>query len=137
MIFINSVVQIAFLNILCTRRGKRSKYGAVTHNQIRQKANFDRYIIMISSHHPHIWSYGTGNLLVAPTTPETLTKAAESANEWRSESLKEHDIDGILDEGFDISFDTLLNVANDCPYLDAFLVQYVAWLLSSDMVSGT
>jgi hypothetical protein len=102
MVFINSVVQRAFLNLLCTRRGKRSKYCADTHIQIRQKANFDKCIIMIASHHPHIWSYGTGNLLVAPMipTPEILTKAAERANEWRSESLKEHDIDGILDEGF-------------------------------------
>jgi hypothetical protein len=57
---------------------------------------------MIASHHPHIWSYGTGNLLVAPPllTPETLTKAEERAIEWRSEALKEHYSDGIVDEGF-------------------------------------
>lgn len=102
MIFINSVVQSAFFNLLCKRRGKRSEYGAVTHTQIRHRAIFDRCIIMIASHHPHIWSYGTGNLLVAPPTPrpETLTKAIERANEWRSESLKEHGINGIPDEGF-------------------------------------
>jgi hypothetical protein len=61
---------------------------------------FDMCIIMIASHHPHIWSYGTGNLLVAPPTPETLTESSKRAIEWRSESLKKHDSDGIVNEGF-------------------------------------
>ena len=102
MIFINSEVQTAFLNLLCKRRGKRREYGAITHSIIGRRVRFDRCIIMIASHHPHIWSYGTGNLLVAPPllTPETLTKAEERAIEWRSEALKEHYSDGIVDEGF-------------------------------------
>ena len=100
MIFINSEVQTAFFNLLCKRRGKRREYGAITHIPIGKRATFDRCLIMIASHHPHIWSYGTGNLLVAPRTPETLTDASRRAIEWRSESLKEHDSDGIVDEGF-------------------------------------
>ena len=100
MIFINSEVQTAFLNLLGKRRGKRIMYGAITHTPIGRRAYFDRCLIMIASHHPHIWSYGTGNLLVAPPTPQTLTKGEERAIEWRSESLKEHNSDGIVDEGF-------------------------------------
>ena len=100
MIFINSELQTAFFNLLCKRREKRREYGAITHSTIGKRVNFDRCLIMIASHHPHIWSYGTGNLLVAPRTPETLTKAEERAIEWRLESLKEHDSDGIVDEGF-------------------------------------
>jgi hypothetical protein len=99
MIFINSDVQTAFFDLLCKRRGKRTIYGAITHSPIGRRTYFDRCLIMIASHHPHIWSYGTGNLLVAPNT-QTLTKAEERAIEWRSESLKEHDSDGIVDEGF-------------------------------------
>jgi len=102
MIFINSDVQTAFFNLLCSRRGKRLGYGAATHTLMWRRAFFDRCIIMIASHHPHIWTYGTGNLLVAPPlpTPETLTKAEERAIEWRLEALREHDSDGIVDEGF-------------------------------------
>jgi hypothetical protein len=100
MIFINSEVQTAFFNLLCKRRGKRREYGAITHIPIGKRATFDRCLIMIASHHPHIWSYGTGNLLVDPPTPETLTDASRRAIEWRTEALKEHDSDGIVDEGF-------------------------------------
>ena len=102
MTFINSKIQISFFNLLCARREKRLRYGAITHALMGRRVRFDRCIIMIASHHPHIWSYGTGNLLVAPTTfaPETLTNAAKRAIEWRSESLKEHDSYGIVNEGF-------------------------------------
>ena len=100
MIFINSELQTAFFNLLCKRREKRREYGAITHSTIGKRVNFDRCLIMIASHHPHIWSYGTGNLLVAPPTPETLTEESERAIEWRLESLKEHNRDGIVDKGF-------------------------------------
>jgi len=102
MIFINSTIQTAFFDLLCKRRGKRREYGAITHIPIGKRAQFDRCLNMIASHHPHIWSYGTGNLLVAPPlpTPETITNASTRAIEWRLEALKEHDSDGIVDEGF-------------------------------------
>jgi len=100
MIFINSKVQTAFFDLLRIRRGKRGEYGAITHSTIERRVLFDRCLIMIASHHPHIWSYGTGNLLIAPPAPETLTKASTRAIEWRSEAMKEHDSDGMVDEGF-------------------------------------
>ena len=81
MIFINSTIQTAFFDLLCKRRGKIREYGAITHTTIEKRAQFDRCLIIIASHYPHIWSYGTGNLLIAPPTPETLTKASTRAIE--------------------------------------------------------
>jgi hypothetical protein len=59
-------------------------YGATLYHQ---EMLFDRCLNIILCHHPHIWSYGTGNLLVAPNTPEIISKASERATEWRNESL--------------------------------------------------
>ena len=100
MIFINSTVQNAFFDLICKRRGKRREYGAITHTTIGKRAQFDRCLIIIVSHHPHIWSYGTGNLLIAPPAPKTLSKASTRAIEWRLESVKEHDSNGIINKGF-------------------------------------
>jgi hypothetical protein len=84
MAFINSEVQRAFFEIICKRRIKRFMYGAKLYHL---EMLFDRCLNIILCHHPHIWSYGTGNLLVAPNTPAIITKSAERATEWRKESL--------------------------------------------------
>jgi len=84
MAFINAEVQRAFFEKICKRRIKRVMYGATLYHL---EMLFDRCLNIILCHHPHIWSYGTGNLLVAPNIPEIITKAAERATEWRKESL--------------------------------------------------
>ena len=99
MTFINSEVQLAFFEIICKRRIKRVMYGATLYHL---EMLFDRCLNIILCHHPHIWSYGTGNLLVAPNTPEIITKAVERAIEWRKESLnKQHeDLSQIIGNSF-------------------------------------
>ena len=99
MAFINSEVQVAFFEIICKRRIKRVMYGATLYHL---EMLFDRCLNIILCHHPHIWSYGTGNLLVAPNTPEIITKAVERAIEWRKESLnKQHeDLNQIIGNSF-------------------------------------
>ena len=87
MIFINAQVQWTFFQILSTRRRKRVMYGATPPTLRTLEFTFDKCLTMISCHHPLMWSYGTGNLLVAPKTPEIPTPAAERAMEWRIESL--------------------------------------------------
>jgi hypothetical protein len=91
MAFINAEVQRAFFKIVCTRRIKRVMYGATLYHPMSLAILFDRCLNMILCHHPHIWSYGTGNLLVAPNTPAIFTKAEEQAIEWRKESLNKQD----------------------------------------------
>jgi len=83
MSFINSEVQCAFFEIICKRRIKRVMYGVTLYHL---EMLFDRCLNIILCHHPHIWSYGTGNLLVAPNIPEIITKSAERATEWRKAS---------------------------------------------------
>ena len=87
MTFINVEIQRTFFEIVCTRRGKRVMYGVTPYQSIILRILFDRCLNIISCHHPHIWSYGTGNLLIAPLIPEIVTKAEELAIEWRLESL--------------------------------------------------
>ena len=87
MTFINVEIQRTFFEIVCIRRGKRVMYGVTPYQSIILRILFDRCLNIISCHHPHIWSYGTGNLLIAPLIPEIVTKAEELAIEWRLESL--------------------------------------------------
>jgi hypothetical protein len=50
---------------------------------------------MICCHHPDIWEYGTGNLLVAPKPSIISTHAENRALQWRQEAidLKNNNID--------------------------------------------
>jgi hypothetical protein len=50
---------------------------------------------MISCHHPDIWDYGTGNLLVSPKPSIISTNAESRALQWRQEAidLKNNNID--------------------------------------------
>jgi len=99
MAFINSEVQRAFFEIICKRRIKRVMYGAKLYHL---EMFFDRCLNIILCHHPHIWSYGTGNLLVAPNIPKIITKASERATEWRKESLNKQyeDLSQVIGNSF-------------------------------------
>jgi len=100
MAFINVKVQRAFFEILSTRREKRYIYGATPYHPTSLRILFDRCLNMISCHHPHIWSYGTGNLLVAPKTSEIISKAEERANEWRNESFNKQNLRLVIGNSF-------------------------------------
>lgn len=93
MTFINVEVQRTFFEIVCTRRRKRVMYGVTPYQSIILRILFDRCLNIILCHHPHIWSYGTGNLLIAPNIPEIVTKSNERAIEWRLESLLKQEDD--------------------------------------------
>ena len=100
MTFINVEVQHTFFEIVCTRRRKRVMYGVTPYQSIILRILFDRCLNIILCHHPHIWSYGTGNLLIAPNIPDIVTKSNERAIEWRLESLLNQEDDLKLRNSF-------------------------------------
>ena len=100
MTFINVEVQRTFFEIVCTRRRKRIMYGVTPYQSIILRILFDRCLNIILCHHPHIWSYGTGNLLIAPNIPDIVTKSIERAIEWRLESLLNQEDDLQLRNSF-------------------------------------
>ena len=93
MTFINVEIQRTFFEIVCTRRGKRVMYGVIPYQSIILRILFDRCLNIISCHDPHIWFYGTGNLLIAPNIPDFVTKSGELAIVWRLESLLKQEDD--------------------------------------------
>ena len=91
MTFINVDFQSAFFNIIQERREKREMYGALTHTST---IFFDRCLDTILCHDPDIWGYGTGNLLVATTTPSRVKNfclpSELRASDMRFEANREH-----------------------------------------------
>jgi len=86
MSYINFDVQSAFFKALEERREKRILYGAFVHPPF---LHFDKCLNMIVCHHPDIWSYGTGNFLVASKL-KISTKAQSLAYEWRVQAMNQH-----------------------------------------------
>ena len=89
MSYINFNVQCNFFQKLRERRRNREIYGAIIHPCFSSFLFFDPCLDMIACHHPDIWEYGTGNLLVAPKL------CTNRALEWRQEAidLKNNNID--------------------------------------------
>ena len=80
-------IQCAFFQILRERRRNREIYGAIIHPCFSSFLFFDPCLDMISCHHPDIWEYGTGNLLVAPKPSIISTNAENRALQWRDEAI--------------------------------------------------
>jgi len=95
MSYINFDVQCAFFQTLRERRIKREIYGAIIHPCFSSFLFFDPCLDMISCHHPDIWNYGTGILLVAVKPSIICTNAENRALQWRQEAidLKNNNID--------------------------------------------
>jgi hypothetical protein len=79
--------QCAFFQTLRERRRNREIYGATIHPCFSSFLFFDPCLDMISCHHPDIWEYGTGNLLVAPKPSIISTNAENRALQWRDEAI--------------------------------------------------
>ena len=90
MTFINAEVQFAYFQVSRERRKNRELYGAVIHSPIVGCLYFDRCLDMIICHHPDIWEYGTGSLLLANKIPIVPTDAEKRASCWREEALDKH-----------------------------------------------
>ncbi len=95
MSYINFDVQCNFFQTLRERRRNREIYGAIIHPCFSSFLFFDPCLDMISCHHPDIWEYGTGNLLVAPKPSIICTNSENRALQWRQEAidLKNNNID--------------------------------------------
>ena len=95
MSYINFDIQCAFFQTLRERRRNREIYGAIIHPCFSSFLFFDPCLDMISCHHPDIWDYGTGNLLVAPKQSIICTNSENRALQWRQEAidLKNNNID--------------------------------------------
>lgn len=89
MSYINFDFQCDFFQTLRERRRNREIYGAIIHPCFSSFLFFDPCLDMIACHHPDIWEYGTGTLLVAPKL------CTNRALEWRQEAidLKNNNID--------------------------------------------
>lgn len=95
MSYINFDIQCAFFQTLRERRRNREIYGAIIHPCFSSFLFFYPCLDMICCHHPDIWDYGTGNLLVAPKPSIISTNAERRALQWRQEAidLKNNNID--------------------------------------------
>lgn len=95
MSYINFDIQCSFFQTLRERRRNREIYGAIIHPCFSSFLFFDPCLDMISCHHPDIWDYGTGNLLVSPKPSIISTNAESRALQWRQEAidLKNNNID--------------------------------------------
>ena len=95
MSYINFDVQCNFFQTLRERRRNREIYGAIIHPCFSSFLFFDPCLDMISCHHPDMWEYGTGNLLVAPKSSIICTNAENRALQWRQEAIniKNNNID--------------------------------------------
>ena len=90
MTFINVDVQIAYFHVTRERRENRKMYGANTHPPIVGGLFFDKCLDTIICHHPDIWKYGTGILLVANKSSNFSTTAEIRACQWRTEAMNKH-----------------------------------------------
>ena len=95
MSYINFGFQCSFFQTLRERRINREIYGAIIHPCFSSFLFFDPCLDMICCHHPDIWDYGTGNLLVAPKPSIICTNSEKRALQWRKEAidLKNNNID--------------------------------------------
>ena len=95
MSYIDFDIQCSFFQTLRDRRRNRELYGAIIHPCFSSFLFFDPCLDMICCHHPDIWEYGTGNLLVAPKPSIISTHAENRALQWRQEAidLKNNNID--------------------------------------------
>ena len=95
MSYINFDIQCAFFQTLRDRRRNREIYGAIIHPCFSSFLFFDPCLDMICCHHPDIWDYGTGNLLVSPKLSIISTNSENRALQWRQEAidLKNNNID--------------------------------------------
>ncbi len=90
MTFIDADVQFAYFQVSRERRKNREMYGAFIHSAIVGCLYFDRCLDMIICHHPDIWEYGTGSLLLANKIPILPTESEKRASCWREEALDKH-----------------------------------------------
>ena len=95
MSYINFDAQCAFFQTLRERRRNREIFGAIIHPCFSSFLFFDPCLDMICCHHPDIWEYGTGNLLVSPKPSIICTNSEKRALLWRQEAidLKNNNID--------------------------------------------
>jgi len=87
MSYINFDLQCNFFQTLRERRRNREIYGAIIHPCFSSFLFFDPCLDMICCHHPDIWEYGTGNLLVSPKPSIISTNSENRALEWREEAI--------------------------------------------------
>jgi hypothetical protein len=87
MQFMNANVQSLFFEAHRLRRRNRDKVAVEA--PVEHRLMLDDSLDLIICHHPDIWSYGTGVLLVAPLN-EKRTKSAKRAMDMRNEARTEH-----------------------------------------------
>lgn len=87
MQFMNANVQSLFFEAHRLRRRNREKVAVEA--PLEHRLMLDDSLDIIICHHPDIWSYGTGILLVAPLNEEQ-TKSAERARSMRDDACSEH-----------------------------------------------